>query len=91
MKEQIIVRRRCEGIAAKTLRELRRIFRVSEAEKDAVLPVDLPEAADAKFLTMLEAELDHRIQILAETSFGHIELDKMRTSDDCRGQPSVQV
>jgi hypothetical protein len=91
LKEQIIVRWHRQRVAAKPLRELRRISRVPEAEENAVSPIDLPETANAKFLAVLEAELHHRIQFVAEASFGYMELDKIRTGDDCRGQSSVQV
>jgi hypothetical protein len=81
-KEKIIIRWCCKDLPAKALCELGRIPRISEAEKNAVSPVEFSETPNAKLFAVLETELDHRIQFVTKASFRHIQLDEMRVNYD---------
>jgi hypothetical protein len=90
-KKKIIVRRYCKELPAEAPCELDCILRILEAEKNAVPPFVFAETPNTKLFAVIEAELDHRIQFVSETSFGHIQLDEMRVGYDRRGRFSVQA
>jgi hypothetical protein len=75
----------CKDLPFKAPCELGRILPISEAEENAVSPVDFSETPSAQFFAMIETELDHRIQFVTKASFGHIQLDEMLTGYDRRG------
>ena len=90
-KEKIVIRRYCKDFPVKAPCERNRIHRIPKTEKNAVSPLAFAETPNTKLFTVLETELDHRIQFVAEASFRHIQLNEMRVGHDRRGGFAVQA